>query len=124
MRRIHALALAAAVGALAACGGSGYGSTAPIDGTTNGTTTGTPSTTNAISVRDNSFSPAATTVAPGTMVTWTWTGANSHNVTFDDGPASATQQTGTYQRTFSTAGTYKYHCTIHGTAMSGTVTVQ
>lgn len=28
-----------------------------------------------------------------------------------------------FQHTFASAGTFGYHCTIHGTAMSGTVTV-
>ena len=120
------LTLAAAI--LAACGGSGgYGNgpTGPTTGSTGGTATGgTTSTTNAIAVADNSFTPSATTVARGTTVTWTWGGRVQHNVTFDDGTASATQTSGTFARAFSVAGTYPYHCTIHGTAMAGTVTVQ
>jgi plastocyanin len=112
---IPRLALAAL---LAACG-DGYGSSnSGITGTT------TSSTSNAVRVADNSFTPSATTVAPGTTVTWTWAGAREHNVTFDDGTASATQTSGTFQRTFSAAGTFSYHCTIHGTAMSGVVTVR
>jgi plastocyanin len=107
---------------LAACGSGGYGSPTAPGGTT-GSTAAPPATTNAIKVVDNAFSPAATTVVAGTTVTWTWTGANMHNVTFDDGQKSTTQNTGTYQRTFNSAGTYSYHCTIHGTAMSGVVTV-
>ena len=31
---------------------------------------------------------------------------------------------GTYSHTFSTAGDFAYHCTIHGLAMSGSVVVQ
>jgi plastocyanin len=30
---------------------------------------------------------------------------------------------GVYMHTFATAGTYNYHCTVHGLAMSGSVTV-
>ena len=106
----------------AGCGGSGsaYGNTGP-------TGSGNPpggSTSNAIGVGDNFFSPAATTVPAGTTVTWTWNGSSQHNVTFDDGAKSATQASGTYSRTFTTAGSYAYHCTVHGTAMSGTVNVQ
>jgi len=76
-------------------------------------------------------------VTPGTTVTWEWKactddgyggygGCVSHNVTFDDGSniASSTQSTGTFSRTFNTAGTYKYHCVVHGTGMSGQVTVK
>ena len=82
-----------------------------------------------VEVRDNSFSPSTENVVIGETVTWTWTGSNQHNVTWDTGSpaASATQTSGTYQRTFSQAGTYEYHCTIHGSAgsgMHGTVTVQ
>lgn len=83
----------------------------------------TGSTSNSVSVVDNAFSPSATRVAAGTTVTWTWNGINQHNVTFDDGATSATQSSGTYARAFTLAGTYPYHCTIHGIAMSGTVTV-
>ena len=77
---------------LAGCGGSGYGS-APTAPTTTGITS------NAITVADNSFTPNATTVAPGTTVTWSWRGRRQHNVTFDDGTKSSTQSSGTFQRT-------------------------
>ena len=100
------------------CGNSNGYSTAPGGGTVPPGATG-PSVT----VGKTFFHPAATTVAVGSTVTWTWAGGVRHNVTFDDGVASATQATGTYSRTFNTAGTYSYHCTIHGTMMSGTVTV-
>ncbi len=47
------------------------------------------------------------------------------------GPGPATKELnsgnivngGTYVHTFATAGTYDYHCTIHGITMSGSVTV-
>lgn len=111
--------------ALSSCSTSGYntgpGSTTGSTGTNTNTTT---STSNAISVGDNVFDPSATAVPVGTTVTWTWIGSVGHNVTFDDGAHSATQATGSYARTFTVAGTYRYHCTIHGTAMSGSVTVQ
>ena len=69
--------------------------------------------------------PPVTIPAPGTTVTWQWApDAVEHNVTFDDGPQSPTQSSGTFPRTFANAGTYAYHCTIHGAAvMHGTVTV-
>jgi len=116
MRRTIVLPLALAA-LIAACGG-GYGSSdTGITGTTS-------ATGNAVRVADNSFTPSATTVPPGTTVTWTWAGARQHNVTFDDGTASATQASGTFQRTFAAAGSYAYHCTIHGSVMSGVVTVR
>jgi plastocyanin len=85
-------------------------------------------------VTNNAFSPGTKTVAVGATVKWAWnscTGGSysgqtctSHSVTFDDGTTSPTQDQGTFQRSFATAGTYNYHCVMHGTAMSGTITVQ
>jgi plastocyanin len=80
--------------------------------------------TASVTVGNNVFSPTNRSVTQGATITWTWSpGGVAHNVTFDDGPASATQSSGTHQRTFFTIGSYPYHCTIHGAAMSGTVAV-
>ena len=106
--------------AAASCSGGGYSTGLNNNNNNNNNN----STSDAIDVNDNTFSPAATTVPAGTAVTWTWKGANPHTVTFDDGTTSAQQTSGTYQRTFMTAGTYNYHCKVHGNAMSGSVTVQ
>lgn len=71
-------------------------------------------------VRNDLFEPAELEVAPGRTVVWAWaSGGRAHNVTFDDGEASGDRSSGTYQRAFATAGTFPYHCTIHGTATSG-----
>ena len=71
---------------------------------------------NSVSVEDNLFDPDNLTVAPGTTVTWTWSGSVDHNVTWDGagqpGP-SPTQSSGTYSRAFATAGTFDYQCSIH-----------
>ena len=130
--------LAFAATAPLACGGGGGSN--PITTPNQPTPPLTPATPNDVLVQNNSFNPASLTVAAGTTVKWTWatcTGSNDpynggtgqtcvdQSVTWDDGSsASATQSEGTYQRVFATAGTYKYHCAIHGTAMSGTVVVQ
>ncbi len=82
-----------------------------------------PSATASVNVEDDQFVRATVQVLEGGVVQWTWRGGNQHNVTFTGGPASGTQTNGTYQRTFETAGTYSYMCTIHGQSMSGTVTV-
>ena len=78
-----------------------------------------------ITVQNNSFNPSTFSVPANTKVTWVWNSAGvSHNVTFPgDGEHSLTQGSGEYDRTFTTAGSYPYHCTIHGVAMSGTITV-
>jgi plastocyanin len=71
-------------------------------------------------VENNAFDPSSLEVAPGASVVWAWaSGGTAHNVTFDDGEASGNRSEGTYERTFATAGTYPYHCTIHGSATSG-----
>lgn len=90
---------------------------------------GPPPSQETIRVEDSQFNPSSVTVTTGTTVTWNWTGGLPHNVTWVAAGAPApspTQTNGTYQRTFSAAGTYGYYCTIHGTpsaGMAGTVTV-
>lgn len=131
--RVTVLFLIAAAG----CGGS---STAPGSGGNNNTgnnpppTNNPPSTSSSITVSNNFFDPSSTSVSVGTKVTWTWNACTgdgyggqvctSHSIAFDDGATAPSQQEGTWSRTFNTAGTYKYHCTVHGSAMSGTVVVQ
>jgi len=82
--------------------------------------------TTAINIVDNRFDPAGNRITPGQTVTWTWTGGNSHNVTFDDAmrAGSATQTQGTFTQTFAADGEYTYYCTVHGRdVMSGRVVV-
>ncbi|MDE3151542.1 MAG: hypothetical protein KGL93_04785, partial [Gemmatimonadota bacterium] len=81
------------------------------------------STSSSISVGDNFFNPNSTTVKVGTTVTWTWSTSTTHNVTFADGTKSGNMSGGTYSRTFNSAGTFNYQCTIHG-GMTGAVVVQ
>lgn len=82
-------------------------------------------TTNQISVRNNFFSPTNSTLPEGTTVTWTWnSGGVQHTVTFNDGPDSGILTSGTYQRTFATAGTYPYICGVHGAGMSGSIIIE
>jgi plastocyanin len=111
------------------CGGGGDsgGTTGPGTGPGPGPGPGQNpggSTSNAIDVRDNSFNPSETTVAPGTTVTWTWRGSAEHDVVFTDGASSPRRTTGTYSRAFPTAGTFAYECSVHGASMSGEVVVR
>ena len=77
-----------------------------------------------ITVSNNTFTPGTFAATAGETVTWAWAaGAVTHNVTFDDGEHSPNQSSGTYTRTFPAAGTFPYHCTIHGQSMSGVVNV-
>src|SRR5258705_6694226 len=121
-----------AVASLSGCGGSGGGSsTGP---TNNGGGVNTPPPAGGITVSNNSFSPGTKTVAVGASVQWGWNSCSgdpyygttcvAHSVTFDDGTTSPTQDQGSYVRTFNAPGTYNYHCSQHGAAMSGSITVQ
>lgn len=78
-----------------------------------------------VMVRDSVFSPNSTVAAVGARVTWQWQGTLQHSVVFDNNaPGSVLQTTGTFNRTFTEAGSYTYHCEIHGAAgMTGVVTV-
>ena len=79
----------------------------------------------AVTVANFSFQPATITVPVGTTVTWTNTDSAGHTVAADDGSfTSGTLGTGAmFGQTFSTAGTFAYHCSIHA-SMTGTVVVQ
>jgi plastocyanin len=117
-----------------ACGGSGGGGGATAPKTPPTGNTPVPAGSNGVSVNNNAFSPADKTVAVGATVQWSWnscdydpygtTSCASHSVTFNDGVASEIQDKGTFSRTFTAAGVYSYHCAVHGTAMSGKITVQ
>ena len=113
---------------LGACGGSGdsAGSSSPTSPNTPSTpsTPSNPVATGQVEVGNDFFSPANITVPVNTTVHWAWgSDARPHNVTFTDGSTSGDKTAGgTYDKTFGTAGTFDYHCTIHGT-MTGSVVV-
>ncbi len=90
------------------------------------TTTGAQGTyTLSVSISGFAFSPASLTAKQNTKVTWTNNDSVTHTVTSDTGlfDSGNIPAGGTYNYTFSTAGTYAYHCTIHPN-MKGTVMVQ
>jgi plastocyanin len=78
----------------------------------------------AVSIANFAFAPASMTVAVGTTVTWTNTDSAGHTVTADDGSFKSDKLgTGaTFSQTFTKAGTFAYHCSIHS-SMTGTITV-
>ena len=106
--------------AVAACSGSG-GSAAPSAATSQAPAAPAGGAT-AVSIKDFAFNPATTTVAAGSKVTWTNNDTTAHTVTFDDGDSGKLAPGATFDQTFTTAGTFDYHCTIHS-QMKGTVTV-
>ena len=140
MKSIRVLIGVIAAAVVSACGGggssSGYTTGVTNPGTGGTPNPGTPATTNTVTLSDQTFQPGVIAVPKGTTVTWNWAsctdtggyggyaGCVSHSVTFDDGIASPTQSSGTFNRTFNSTGTFKYHCAVHGAAMTGQVNVQ
>ena len=115
------LALAVAVTLLlAACGGGA--SSSP-------TATAAPTGSQVKIVENNgkyAFDPATLSIKKGTQVVWTNASDEPHTVTSDDAvtfntPNQITQNQ-TFTFTFTTAGTFIYHCNIH-TYMKATITV-
>jgi plastocyanin len=88
-----------------------------------------------VNIVDFAFSPATLPISVGTTVQWTNTGGSPHTTTSNPGPAGCTPSSSevwnsgvlnsgqTFTHTFNTAGTFAYHCEVHGCAMSGTIVV-
>lgn len=77
-----------------------------------------------ITIQGVAFAPKTLTVKKGTTVTWKNNDSVPHTVTGDAGGPSSQQLANgqSYSYTFSTIGTFPYHCTIHP-SMTATVTV-
>ena len=76
----------------------------------------------------NLFDPPSTTVRTNGTVTWTFQAGRTHNVTFlsaapPQGNIPNMTNGATASRTFPTAGTFNYTCSIHP-GMNGSVTVR
>jgi predicted lipoprotein with Yx(FWY)xxD motif len=74
-----------------------------------------PAAGSAVTIKGFAFDPPQLTVAVGTTVTWTNQDGVAHTVTADKGEFdSGNLDSGkTFSFTFSKAGTFSYHCTIH-----------
>jgi plastocyanin len=77
-----------------------------------------------VTIKDFKFGPDPVTAKVGDTVGWTNGDSAGHTATLDDGTCTtdtiANGATGAL--TFTAAGTYTYHCSIHN-QMKGTVTV-
>src|SRR5688572_32968271 len=72
----------------------------------------------AVAVIDSAFQPTSLSIAAGTSVTWTSSGATAHTSTSDDALWDSGQLSSqSFVRTFTTPGTYAYHCTFHPQTM-------
>lgn len=85
--------------------------------------------TNNVSVVDNAFMPSSVTINVNDTVLWTWAAANI-NMHSSTGPGSTPLWDSgihgngfTFSFTYTTAGSYAYHCNVHATQL-GNVTVQ
>ncbi len=80
---------------------------------------------NSVQILNFNFSPATLTIKVGDTVTWTNQDSMGHSATADD----KSFDTGVFGQgksgtiTFSKAGTYTYHCSVHP-SMHGTIIVQ
>jgi len=86
-----------------------------------------PSPTASVTIQATAYHPAAITVAPGTVITWTNLDNARHSASFASAAIGSTPifTSGSQRLTMpTTPGTYAYQCSVHGAAMSGTVTVQ
>jgi plastocyanin len=143
-RTMVALTVLAAAGVLAAgCGGNtsgsgGYGGGSPATSAAPSATgsgrggygggpatsgAGTPAGGTAVAIDNLAFSPATLNAKVGQKVTWTNKQGVAHTVTADAGAFNHPMPSGaTFSFTFTTAGTFAYHCTIHP-SMRGTIAV-
>ena len=121
-------ALVFAVMLLASACGGGYSGPSPTPAPSPTPPAGaTPITipTGASTLGNRAFNPAELDVAVGTTVTWTNSDSTAHTTTSDGaGWNSGTlQPRAQFSTTFSTAGTFRYHCSIHPD-MVGSVVVR
>ncbi len=125
MSRITRIISASFVAALAACGGG----TGPYGSSNQSPPPPPPPAGNTVAATPSlAFTPNSLTVNAGGTVTFAF-GAVAHNVTFDT-PDAATpadipgfNNNVSVDRAFTTAGTYRYHCTIHP-GMAGSIVVR
>jgi plastocyanin len=129
------VALTVASLALSACGTPSTSGYAPSSGYGNATsptsapvvvapTTAPTGTEVKVQIANFAFNPSTLTVKVGTTVTWTNADSAPHTVTANDGSFASgdLNQGDSFSFTFTTAGTYAYHCGVHP-GMKATITV-
>lgn len=113
------------------------GTTVSVSGSVSVSTssTGGPGSKVTKMIHDDSFPDGNFTIHVGDTVNWTSMGQHPHSVTsdtglFDSSPGctSATSESclhsgDSYEHRFMAPGTFSYHCSVHPTTMTGTITV-
>lgn len=135
-RALTTIALPLAIAAIAGCGSSGSSSSSsssastPAAGSSTSTTSAAPSTgkTVQITYQGIAIHPANITVKVGDKIKWVNkdTGVD-HNVVSQSGPQQINSPNftggGSFETTATAAGVIHYVCSIHPTAMVGTITI-
>ena len=127
MRKFRLMLTIGALAAASACA-NGYSAAAPSPTPApapsgGGTPVSIPA--GAESLGNRAFAPDQVEIAVGGTVTWTNTDTVSHTTTSDQGvwDSGTVRAGGQFSSTYSTAGTFPYHCAIHP-GMVGTITVR
>lgn len=79
-----------------------------------------------VSIKSYNFNPTTVNIRVGETITWTNEDSAPHTIVSDSGKeisSSSLSNGQTYSHTFSTAGTYDYHCSIHP-SMKATIIVK
>ena len=78
-----------------------------------------------VNIGDFFFSPTAVTINVNDQVRWTWVGSIGHTTTSDTGlwDSGVNGNGATFVNTFTRAGNFPYHCTVHPFMMAA-ITVQ
>src|SRR5271169_4379955 len=67
-----------------------------------------------VEIKNYAFNPSTITIRAGQTVQWNFDDNGiAHNVLGDDGLETADLTSGTYRHTFTHAGTFSYHCSLH-----------
>ena len=138
-RALIVLALPVVVAAVAGCGSSSSSSsstpaaastppsTAASSSPTGGAAAPATGKTVDITYQNIAIQPASVTVRVGDKIKWTNQDGVIHNVTSESGPLHLASPNfgkgGTFEATATAPGVVHYVCTIHPTAMIGTITI-
>ncbi|MGN6189529.1 MAG: cupredoxin domain-containing protein, partial [Conexibacter sp.] len=111
----HVVGATVAVSGVTGPAAAESGAHAAATGSPNDGATARAAAASGVTIRDFSFGPRAITVHVGDTVTWTNAGPTAHTATadgggFDTGTLKAGQRG---SHTFTTAGTFAYHCSLH-----------
>ncbi len=120
------LILVTATAAVGLLDGVGGGSSSSVAANPTPSTGGSGASAATVPIKSFAFKPAKLTVSVGARITWTNLDSAPHTATADQGAAFDTgtlNQNQSKTVTFSTAGTFSYHCAFHP-FMLATVTVR